>query len=119
MLLTLCQDLPLSLLPCDLYLLKLLLIVEPLVTEIVVVPAMQVLQFSVMSEGLVPQVQVMLHPQVLDMNLLVDLDVFELVDVLPFHGGNSLFQGGVPLHAQLELGTHLLQDKLVLVDYLD
>jgi hypothetical protein len=39
--------------------------------------------------------------------------------VLPFHGGNSLFQGGVPLHAQLELGTHLLQDKLVLVDYLD
>ena len=63
-----------------------------------------------MTEGLVPQVQVMLHPQVLDMNLLVGLDVFELVDVLPFHCGNCLFQGGVPLHAQLELGTHLLQD---------
>ena len=61
----------------------------------------------------------MLHPQVLHMNLLVGLDVFELVNVLPFHGANGLLQGGVPLHAQLELGTHLLQDQLVLVDYLD
>lgn len=61
----------------------------------------------------------MLHPQVLHMNLLVSLDVFELVDVLPFHGANGLLQGGVPLHAQLELGAHLLQDQLVLVDNLD
>ena len=53
------------------------------------------------------------------MNLLVCLDVFELVNVLPFHGANGLLQGGVPLHAQLELGAHLLQDQLVLVDYLD
>lgn len=110
MLLTLCLDLPLSLLPCDLNLFKLLLIVEPLVSEIVVILAMQVLQISVMSKGLVPQVQVMLHQQVFYMNLLVSLDVFELVKVLPFNGGNSLFQGGVPMHAQLELGTHLLQD---------
>ena len=54
MLLTLCLDLPLSLLPCDLNLFKLLLIVEPLVSEIVVILAMQVLQISVMSKGLVP-----------------------------------------------------------------
>ena len=52
----------------------------------------------------------MLHQQVFYMNLLVSLDVFELVKVLPFNGDNSLFQGGVPVHAQLELGTHLLQD---------